>query len=1225
MADNTQTILNNCIEATNTANQAASSVNTVVNQTNEVLSQIIPIRNDLESSVSGSQVATEQATQATQAATQAANEAQDKATFAQDAGVGVNGVGAKMTEATNATLAATVVCQDVTQEAREVIDGINPKVNKLEQDNIAQSNKIVQLEQGESIYNVTVKVPLASGSYYTAATARAAVPTGVRKLGLVITYQTSATTWVTEQFFQGAISAWTTDANWKSFGAGGNITLTYTTDVATTRKLVPVSDRKQGLQISYSINGKQITELYKDTNYVDWAWASDSRWAKLASIEDALFSRNGKNINFAPDLRMVYTASQTANAVFGSGYVSGSWICNLASIKNKMPDFVNFIVTVEGDLSDNNYFTMCVHHPGYADWVAIKTAGTHIIKANVPTRDGGDFRFEISGKGEKTCRITNFYVGAGAAFTDEFYLEPSAVAVNKTKMDDGTILGIEESLLPISGMEYSCDTTSYFSCEIKGTASIAIRHGDTLQNLENISVQSENEWMRIYRKDVKKIRLTPSSGMSIRNVVFTNELVGALTNIVQQSPSMTTELFDSAPINYLADDGRIYTLPITGISQQNSKFVVTKNTQIIKLSSKISGKYIRLIDAEITGSQTIVVKNGNASVVATFSSTKEFYCGGEFDIIELSVSSGSCIFSQLYIGDSPYNKAHYKPNKVVNSIYNYDKNPFNVGHKDAAVFENQNAIKSSTLLSVTREGVSGYLILKCKTTADSLSVNTFNTLPTGGESDGSIQSITALKNTEFFISYTFRSDRIGAGIRITPTGGDIVVLETIMCDKIPNASTIFDYKKPALSVGGNYFRTLSDANTYTGECVQLGGLTLNKIASTSTPANNYTTTNVKGYDAVSRFEKIKRISLEKQTNRLHLITSDDVMWLNIDNNIYTCDRNNIESVIIAEGNNYKFDKAKLTLKFSGCGELQGGRELGNGEIAFIGYGSMRITEGGRSTLKTVNYPVAKTGVEIDGWLADGIGNIMVVGHYSSAPNWGYGTLFMSSDYGQSYELIFDVTSDVARNLLGEESRTGTHIHGCHYDKYRDAIIVLIGDFPQVTKSDGKILIMPNASSGGRTWERLETNMIGPKAEQYCTCYAMEHCVLFGTDMTPSGVTRQMRTSSSYGEAREFAITTGPSLNTIPSFTRPYAPNAPVGIHNSFVQTTGGHVDRSSVYLTADGVHFKKLWEDSVPHGMHDNNNARVWIDNKGLVTIMQYSSMFTTKSEIVIGEYKGFF
>lgn len=147
MADNTQTILNNCIEATNTANQAASSVNTVVNQTNEVLSQIIPIRNDLESSVSGSQVATEQATQATTKATQAANEAQDKATFAQDAGVGVNGVGAKMTEATNATLAATVVCQDVTQEAREVIDGINPKVNKLEQDSIAQSNKIVQLEQ----------------------------------------------------------------------------------------------------------------------------------------------------------------------------------------------------------------------------------------------------------------------------------------------------------------------------------------------------------------------------------------------------------------------------------------------------------------------------------------------------------------------------------------------------------------------------------------------------------------------------------------------------------------------------------------------------------------------------------------------------------------------------------------------------------------------------------------------------------------------------------------------------------------------------------------------------------------------------------------------------------------------------------------------------------------------------------------------------------------------
>ncbi|MDR1764409.1 MAG: metallophosphoesterase [Dysgonamonadaceae bacterium] len=70
------------------------------------------------------------------------------------------------------------------------------------------------------VYNVTARVPLAAGSYYTAATARAAVPTAIRKAGLVITYETAAGVWATEQYTADDTSAWTTDTNWKAFGGG---------------------------------------------------------------------------------------------------------------------------------------------------------------------------------------------------------------------------------------------------------------------------------------------------------------------------------------------------------------------------------------------------------------------------------------------------------------------------------------------------------------------------------------------------------------------------------------------------------------------------------------------------------------------------------------------------------------------------------------------------------------------------------------------------------------------------------------------------------------------------------------------------------------------------------------------------------------------------------------------------------------------------------------------
>jgi hypothetical protein len=80
------------------------------------------------------------------------------------------------------------------------------------------NNTIKQIVDGESLYNLDYRKPL-SGSYYTATTARSAVPTNIRKFGLIITYKTDATTSVTEQFVGSSTSAWTTASNWKNIGA----------------------------------------------------------------------------------------------------------------------------------------------------------------------------------------------------------------------------------------------------------------------------------------------------------------------------------------------------------------------------------------------------------------------------------------------------------------------------------------------------------------------------------------------------------------------------------------------------------------------------------------------------------------------------------------------------------------------------------------------------------------------------------------------------------------------------------------------------------------------------------------------------------------------------------------------------------------------------------------------------------------------------------------------
>ncbi len=59
-------------------------------------------------------------------------------------------------------------------------------------------NEINRQYEQASIFNATIEAPLPSG-YYTPTTARAAVPSDVKKVGLFLVYLTS-TGWVSEQF-----------------------------------------------------------------------------------------------------------------------------------------------------------------------------------------------------------------------------------------------------------------------------------------------------------------------------------------------------------------------------------------------------------------------------------------------------------------------------------------------------------------------------------------------------------------------------------------------------------------------------------------------------------------------------------------------------------------------------------------------------------------------------------------------------------------------------------------------------------------------------------------------------------------------------------------------------------------------------------------------------------------------------------------------------------------
>lgn len=76
------------------------------------------------------------------------------------------------------------------------------------------------------VYNVTILHPLQSG-YYTLATALANVPSALRRLGMVITYQVDANGWETKQFIGTTLEVadWSDISKWNEFGGGDNAEL----------------------------------------------------------------------------------------------------------------------------------------------------------------------------------------------------------------------------------------------------------------------------------------------------------------------------------------------------------------------------------------------------------------------------------------------------------------------------------------------------------------------------------------------------------------------------------------------------------------------------------------------------------------------------------------------------------------------------------------------------------------------------------------------------------------------------------------------------------------------------------------------------------------------------------------------------------------------------------------------------------------------------------------
>lgn len=138
--------------------------------------------------------------------------------------------------------------------------------------------------------NISVLYPtqgIGGSNKYDLATAITQVPAEYRSIvGLKITFINNATSKPETWKYNGG--TFTTTTNWvQGDGSGGNLILAWNTDVATTRKQVPLNKRKEGLQISYTHPDLgMVCEQYIGTKFTDTYWSADGNWDRILTELD---------------------------------------------------------------------------------------------------------------------------------------------------------------------------------------------------------------------------------------------------------------------------------------------------------------------------------------------------------------------------------------------------------------------------------------------------------------------------------------------------------------------------------------------------------------------------------------------------------------------------------------------------------------------------------------------------------------------------------------------------------------------------------------------------------------------------------------------------------------------------------------------------------------------------------------------------------------------------
>ena len=137
----------------------------------------------------------------------------------------------------------------------------------------------------------------------------------------------------------------------------------------------------------------------------------------------------------------------------------------------------------------------------------------------------------------------------------------------------------------------------------------------------------------------------------------------------------------------------------------------------------------------------------------------------------------------------------------------------------------------------------------------------------------------------------------------------------------------------------------------------------------------------------------------------------------------------------------------------------------------------------------------------ESWGLDVHDNVVIAGEYGLRGENGARHVWLSTDYGNTFDLIFDQKT-TTQNITGAPTwTTSAHVHTAAYDRFWERIWIVVGDRPNSATY--------YSDDWGQTWTHVNNDI----DMQYTGIVAFKEGVIFGSDRGPNGLYVWYRTEN----------------------------------------------------------------------------------------------------------------